>query len=953
MNTLRKRILQKFVCSVMSVMMVVTPTMAVASPSSKQVDMAEIGHQSQEEGLELVKEAMKNPPKMQGNQLQLPGKDGQTVNITTEDIIPGTSDTVKYRTDASAIDQAKAGFDRPGDLTDQGEENKKGLYEDSQSDKPSIEGQAYSILVDMSNKNLTNKIHSDDSVFKATNEVYKDIDKITQGLSDCSADTVFKKVTSVKHYPDYKRCTQVMDRSGACTVYHNYEAGVIQHYDGPFNLKSCGKGCTELWIGKVGNDYWTGWCTVYEEWTKVKVPNPEAITRATFEYAKWDDYMQVFVGEPGKEERIWTGPYDWRTTPNFFPPHTGGSCELNTSWERNPNVDITRFFKNVKKGAIVNFKILVSVTRKGEGFGRIKIYFDPAKAVHDESWTPNSCLEAAWGVQDGFASGKVVCVKNPADSSGCAWIDGVQVCPEHLNPSPLKGIPNLCKQVSVSADFGFYKGQMDCWTDVHGVRQCPVNNGGNLDTCKQYETNPQCGFVSSKCTDGAQGASGQCYVNDVIYDCGSDVKVETTQSDTQYKCPGAIKCMGSECIDTTKTNSTDFAKVTALLNAAQYMSQDMTCTGADADGNFTGQENVTCTVFSGDPGDCKIAVGGVSNCCESQPGIGLPAYLSMIKSVADMNSALTTLAGEEGSPGIFKDIAGQYVNVKGEATEVIKEGVDWISKPFTSYIENISTGIKDFVSPIKDVVGGLCDELKKKCADVMTSVFKQAGMDTAGAIGGASTTEAGANVAENAASDLASQAMGMFSVVSAIYTAYVVATMIIQSVYKCTDEEFELISQRDLKNCHYIGSYCKNKKLGVCIEKRESYCCYKSPLSRIINEQIRMQGDILGQEFDGFGTARNPKCMGVPLEKVGDIDWDRINLDEWIALLEQNGQLPNETTVDLDKLTGKGSKLDIHGDRLNTLERVQQKIQEIDVDGVRTEANESIDVDTGYVGGKH
>ena len=948
MKNLRKPLLQRFVCSVMSVMMVVTPSLGVAAPASKTVDMSQIGRDTQQQGLDLVQDALKNAPKMQGNQLVIPGKDGKSINLNTQEMVPSPSSSVKYRTDKNAIEKAKADYERPDSLTDQGGENKKGLYEDAQSATPSIEAQAYSVLVEMNNQNMTQKIHSDDSIFKATNEVYKNIDTITKDLSDCKADTIFKKVTSTKHYPDYKRCTQVMDRSGACTVYHNYQAGVIQHYDGPFNLKSCGKGCTELWIGRVGDNYWNGWCTVYEESTRVKVPNPDAIIKATFEYAKWDDYMQVFVGEPGKEERVWTGPFDWRTNPNYFPPHTNGSCELNTSWERNPNVDVTRFFKNVKKDAIVNFKILVSVARYGEGFGRIKVYFDPAKAVHDESWTPNSCLESAWGVQDGFAKGKIVCVKNPADSSGCAWIDGVEVCPEHLNPSPLKGIPNLCQQVSVTADYDFYKGQMDCWIDAHGVKQCPVNKGGNLDTCKQYENNPNCGFVSAKCTEGAVGASGQCYVNDVVYDCGSDVAVNSTQSQTQYNCPGSIKCMGSECLDTTKTSSTDFAKVTALLNAAQYMSQDMSCTGTDENGDFTGQENVTCTVFAGDAGDCKIAVGGVSNCCESQPGIGLPAYLSMIKSVADMNSSLTSLAAEDAAPGIFKDIAGQYVHVKGQAADVIKEGVDWISKPFTSYIENISTGIKDFVSPIKDVVGGLCDELKQKCAEVMSSVFKKAGMDSTGAIIGGGAEGVGKEVTENAANDLAGQAMGMFSVVSAIYTAYVVATMIIQAVYKCTDEEYELVSQRELKNCHYIGSYCKTKKLGACIEKRESYCCYKSPLSRIINEQIRMQGDILGKEFDGFGTPKNPKCMGVPLEKVGLIDWDRINLDEWIALLEQNGQLPTDETVDLEKLTGKGSKLDIHGDRLNTIDRVKEKIQEIDVDGVRTEANEGLEVDTGY-----
>lgn len=943
MNVFRKDLIRKSVCTIMSFIMVWTPTWAVAETTENvKTDMAKIGRETQKESVNLVRDALKTRPQVSGNQITLPMKDGESVNIDTSEIVPTDRDNVKYSADKASIDRAQAMYDQPGRLTDEGGENKKNLFKDAESEKPTIEGHVYSILVDMSNKNNSNIINSDDSMFEATNKVYDNIEQITQDLSSCKADTVFKDITSKKHYPDYKHCSQVMDRSGACTIYHNYRAGVITHYDGPFNLKSCGKDCTQLWIGKVGNDYWAGSCSIYEEWTRVKVPNPDAVTRAVFEYAKWDDYMQVWVGEPGKEELIWGGP-DGK---NVFPPETAGRCERGTSWERNPNVDVTRFFKNVDKNAIVNFKIRVSVTGRGEGFGRIRVYFDPAKAVHDESWTPNNCLEAAYGVQDGFASGKVVCTKNPADSSGCAWFDGVQVCPDQLNPSPLKGIPNLCQQVSVSADFDFYKGQMDCWIDARGQKQCPVNTGGNLDSCTKYANNPKCGFISAKCTEGALGASGQCYVNDVTYDCGEDVIVNSTESETVYNCPGDISCMGSECMDTQKSNSTDFAKVTALLNATQYMTQDMSCTGTDENGDFTGQENITCTVFSGDPGECKIAVGGVSDCCESQPGIGLGSYLSMIKSVADMDAAMNELA-KEGTEGVLKDIAGQYVDITGPAKEVVKEGVDWITKPFTSYIENIKTGISDFMQPVKDVVNQLLGELKQKCAEVLQQVFKEAGMDITGGVAGGGSTAAGQQSATEATGMLA-QGATVFSVVMAIYTAYVVATMIIQMVYKCTEDEYELVSQRELKNCHYIGSYCKSKKLGVCIEKRESYCCYKSPLSRIMNEQIRLQGDVLGVEFDGFGSPKHPKCAGVPLEKVGQIDWNRVNLDEWIAILEQNGQLPNEQNINIDKLTGKGSKLDINGDRLNSIDRIKDKIKDIDVDGLRTESNQSIEVDTGY-----
>ena len=84
------------------------------------------------------------------------------------------------------------------------------------------------------------------------------------------------------------------------------------------------------------------------------------------------------------------------------------------------------------------------------------------------------------------------------------------------------------------------------------------------------------------------GSSGTCYVNDVVYDCGKDVKVDTVQSDTTYKCNG-IACLGEECINVDRTYSTDFAKINALLNALQQMGQDMSCTGLDEDGKTDGR----------------------------------------------------------------------------------------------------------------------------------------------------------------------------------------------------------------------------------------------------------------------------------------------------------------------------------------------------------------------------
>ena len=934
-----KRVFRKTVCSVISATMLLAPTWSFGG----ETNMSAIGKESQKFANQLGTQAAGNLPTLSGNDIQIKGPNGKDMSFS-KDELNSKSDRVQYQYGQEHIDKIKGYYDSGDKLSDNGDEEKKNLYANATSDKPTVEGHAYAIVKDLAN--MQKQDLSKDKMFDETRKIYDSIGEFAQGLADCKADTQIIKNKSTEHIPDYKVCSQVMDRSGTCTIYHNYQAGVVQHHDGPFNLDNCGEGCTQLWIGKVGNDYWAGSCSIYEEWTRVRVPNPKAVTRAVFEYAKWDDYMQVWVGDPGKEELIWAGP----DGTSVFPPETAGRCERGTSWERNPNVDVTRFFKNVEKNAIVNFKIRVSVTGRGEGFGRIKIYFDKSKAVHDESWTPANCIEAALGVEDGFAKGNVRCTEMPSiDSKGCAWIDGVHVCSSDLNPTPIKALPNLCKRAEVFADFDFYKGPMDCWTDALGNRVCPNNQGGVLDKCTKYANDKKCGFIKSQCVDGATGKSGQCYVTDVTYDCGEDVVTEDVTEQTTYKCPGDISCMGNNCVDTELTVNKDLAKVMALMNAAQYMTQDMKCTGKDENGDFTGQENVTCSVFGGEAGECKIAVGGVADCCESVDGIGLNEYIAVIKAMSQMTSSLQSVENAGTVAGAASQAVGGFTSMSGPAGQVITEGVSWISKPFTSFVGNVSGAVDKITGPATAFMDNLKKKLIEKCQEALTKMFEAAGFPTgAGSAGaGATAGEVGKKTAEEAASQTMTACGTMFTVISWAYTAYVVAKMVIQLVYKCTEEEYEMVSQRDLKQCHYVGSYCRNKKLGVCIEKRQTYCCYESPLSRIMNEQIRKQGDKMGAEFNGFGTAKNPRCEGIPLDKIDKVDWNKVDLSEWISILKITDNYPTDELLNMEKLTGKGSKIDLDGNRLNSIDRTYKRFENIDADGLRIEGSEKMEVDVG------
>ncbi|CAH3980131.1 conjugal transfer mating pair stabilization protein TraN [Salmonella enterica subsp. enterica serovar Agona] len=913
-------IMTRFVASLLCLTISVLPIHSYAG--NQEPNIGAVGRDAKQFGLSIANGVKQNSAQVQDGKISLPVGNGQSTSININELFPGVQpgqNTAEYFPDAASPEELEQIFSDADAMDQFGNEAKANLFQDANSSNPSISGSAYQVLMDAANRSRPD--FSNDPVLNLSKKTYEDMDLIAGGFGDCSAETTINQNTINAHIPEYERCQRVVDQSADCEVVHDYDASVVKHYDGPYNLKSCGDGCTELWIGKVGDDYWAGNCKIYEEYTRVQVSNPDAIVSATLEYVKWDDYMQVWVGKSGQETKVWSGP------DGNFPPETAGRCELSTSWERNPNVDVTPYFKNVKDGDVVTFKIRVSVTGEGEGFGRIKLRYDPSKAITKDEWAPQSCMDSAKGVVDGFAEGEITCIDDPTDATGCTVINGVKVCESQLKPSPFPGIPKLCKKVRVKADYDFYKGQMDCWTDPQGETHCPVNTGGNLNSCQMYEDNPQCGFISSECIDGAEGSSGKCYVFKDTYDCGTDISIPTLEKETTYQCGGPIRCMGDDCLDITKSQSTDFARASALLNAAQFMTQDMSCTGQNYDDNPTGEENVMCSAFAGEAGECKIAVGGVSDCCEKPTNISFADYLNLIMAVPKLDGAVMGLS--DGSA-----VKGAYQVLR----DPVMSGWTEITQPFASYIENISGAVDSFLQPVQqfaqETIGALKEQITKLTSE---------------ALGNASATGA-AGVPAGAPESMTEQILGqqgaaMLSTVMTVYTVYVVSMVMIQMIWKCEEREFTMNAKRALNSCTYVGSYCKSKVLGACVEERESYCCFNSPLSRIIQEQVRPQ---LGLNF---GDARTPQCGGIPLDRIADIDWSKVNLDEWLGILQQNGKLPDPASLNLDALTGAGSDFNIDGTRQDASERIMERLEGINVDKIRNDKAREIFPDLDGNGG--
>ena len=105
--------------------------------------------------------------------------------------------------------------------------------------------------------------------------------------------------------------------------------------------------------------------------------------------------------------------------------------------------------------------------------------------------------------------------------------------------------------------------------------------------------------------------------------------------------------------------------------------------------------------------------------------------------------------------------------------------------------------------------------------------------------------------------------------------------------------------------CHYVGKYCTVKIKGVgCLQHKKTFCCFSSPLARIIQEQGRKQLGI------SWGEPKHPNCRGFTMEEFQKIDWNKIDFSEWIneeviPNVEKNLNNKLQNTIDNIKSTIK------------------------------------------------
>lgn len=109
---------------------------------------------------------------------------------------------------------------------------------------------------------------------------------------------------------------------------------------------------------------------------------------------------------------------------------------------------------------------------------------------------------------------------------------------------------------------------------------------------------------------------------------------------------------------------------------------------------------------------------------------------------------------------------------------------------------------------------------------------------------------------------------------------------------RCSSEEKALGKAKENKLTVSIGEFCSKKVLGVCLEKKRSYCQFDSKLAQIVQQQGRN-----GQLHIGFGKASSPDCRGITQTELQQIKFDKLDFTNFFDDLQKNKKIPDNDTL--------------------------------------------------------
>ena len=472
-----------------------------------------------------------------------------------------------------------------------------------------------------------------------------------------------------------------------------------------------------------------------------------------------------------------------------------------------------------------------------------------------------------------------------------------------------------------------------------------VGEVSDVNLCSDLEAADNCSFKSQTC-DLTDALSGDCRLWDKVYTCTTEEEVVVSPPVTRKTCTSLIPCSNgsdSYCSYTDEVND-DFNRAAVSLSVASLAKDDSNCMSNDVS---------SCVMFEGEAKECRSYVSAglgdalpSGDCCKRPDGSPGPvAYVQTLYAISQ-TQYVQTLATDIGATVVSSGVWQDYVVAPSEyvadlAVQGYEATADWFTNQAASLGyqagadvaatagtevaeqslgASISSGMNFLAADISSVMGDVLGDwiIEEVVRDEVTgevlAYSSEYAADAAGqaafqAAGEQAAQEAGTTAVQSTAIDSGvAQAVGSaFSVVMAIYAAYKITMLVNQILIACGGPEFETAYKVGTSSCSQIAKDCTERSdVFGCQERKSYYCCYNSPLARIIHEQASTSGqssNLLGWETsDAWGTYNN-NCPGFSYTEFSNLDFDRIDLQEWVDLLISAGKLPDGSAESIADFT--------------------------------------------------
>ncbi len=290
---------------------------------------------------------------------------------------------------------------------------------------------------------------------------------------------------------------------------------------------------------------------------------------------------------------------------------------------------------------------------------------------------------------------------------------------------------------------------------------------------------------------------------------------------------------------------------------------------------------------TGDRAACNAACNNLRQACISQTSnhrCPLGDQYACVNNGGSFQCNVNACIDLSSSPPIDSDIPGTLLIDDGERDDngnclgatVIFNGRGMECLP--SGIRTVFKNCCDFDGEIYiDSTGSKIESTLTNTAILATFQAASAAYGAYGAaLSSGATTAAAGEAAASAASEVFAGAFDPTTLVIAAAISLILDWL----ASACPQESLEAAALMASDYCVELGSFCKTRWLGGCVQRARVQCCFNSKLARIIHEEGRAQ---LKAFADGFGTPEAPDCRGFSAQEFQALDFSKIDLSEYYA----------------------------------------------------------------------